>query len=132
MLQALIGPVAGLLDKFIEDKDTKNALAHEISTMAERHAQELAKGQLEVNKVEAASKSMFVAGWRPAVGWVCVLGMASNYILIPFSNFGLALAESDVVRPLMDTSTMMPVLMGMLGLGVMRSVEKVQGVSREK
>ena len=60
MLQALIGPVAGLLDKFIEDKDTKNALAHEISTMAERHAQELAKGQLEVNKVEAASQSMFV------------------------------------------------------------------------
>ncbi len=132
MLQALIGPVAGLLDKFIEDKDTKNALAHEISTMAERHAQELAKGQLEVNKVEAASKSMFVAGWRPAVGWVCVLGMASNYILIPVSNFGLALAESDVVVPLIDTSTMMPVLMGMLGLGVMRSVEKVQGVSREK
>ena len=73
MLQALIGPVAGLLDKLNEDKDTKNALAHEISTMAERHAQELAKGQLEVNKVEAASQSMFVAGWRPAVGWVCVL-----------------------------------------------------------
>ena len=132
MLQALIGPVAGLLDKFIEDKDTKNALAHEISTMAERHAQELAKGQLEVNKVEAASKSMFVSGWRPAVGWVSVLGMASNYILIPFSNFGLALAKSDVVIPLIDTTTMMPVLMGMLGLGAMRSVEKVQGVSREK
>ena len=130
MLQALIGPVAGLLDKFIEDKDTKNALAHEISTMAERHAQELAKGQLEVNKVEAASKSMFVAGWRPAVGWVSVLGMASNYILIPLSNFGLAIAESNITIPLIDTSTMMPVLMGMLGLGAMRSVEKVQGVSR--
>jgi hypothetical protein len=132
MLQALIGPVAGLLDKFIEDKDTKNALAHEISTMAERHAQELAKGQLEVNKVEAASKSMFVAGWRPAVGWVCVLGMASNFIIIPMANFGLAIAESSITIPLIDTSTMMPVLMGMLGLGVMRSVEKVQGVSREK
>ena len=132
MLQALIGPVAGLLDKFIEDKDTKNALAHEISTMAERHAQELAKGQLEVNKVEAASKSMFVAGWRPAVGWVCVLGMASNFIIIPMANFGLAIAESSITIPLIDTSTMMPVLMGMLGLGVTRSVEKVQGVSREK
>lgn len=132
MLQALIGPVAGLLDKFIEDKDTKNALAHEISTMAERHAQELAKGQLEVNKVEAASKSMFVAGWRPAVGWVCVLGMASNFIIIPMANFGLAIAKSNITIPLIDTSTMMPVLMGMLGLGAMRSVEKVQGVSREK
>ena len=132
MLQALIGPVAGLLDKFIEDKDTKHALAHEISTMAERHAQELAKGQLEVNKVEAASKSMFVSGWRPAVGWTCCLGMIANYILIPLSNFGLAIAESNITIPLIDTSTMMPVLMGMLGLGAMRSVEKVQGVSREK
>ena len=60
MLQALIGPVSNLLDKFILDKDVKAKLSHEISTMAERHAQELAKGQLEVNKVEAAHKNMFV------------------------------------------------------------------------
>jgi|TARA_R110000796_G_scaffold65101_2_gene150464 hypothetical protein len=132
MLQALIGPVSGLLDKFIEDKDTKNALAHEIATMSERHAQELAKGQLEVNKVEAASKSMFVAGWRPAVGWVTVIGMASNYILIPMGNFGLALAGSDIAIPLLQMSEMMPVLLGMLGLGGMRTVEKIQKVSREK
>tara|TARA_R100001377_G_scaffold42096_1_gene23748 strand:+ start:967 stop:1365 length:399 start_codon:yes stop_codon:yes gene_type:complete len=132
MLQALIGPVSGLLDKFIEDKDTKNALAHEIATMSERHAQELAKGQLDVNKVEAASTSMFVAGWRPAVGWVTVIGMASNYILIPMGNFGLAVAGSDIAIPLLQMSEMMPVLLGMLGLGGMRTVEKIQKVSREK
>ena len=132
MLQALIGPVSSLLDKFIEDKDTKNALAHEISTMAERHAQELAKGQLEVNKVEAAHKNMFVAGWRPAVGWVCVAGMAGNFILIPMANFGLALAESDITIPLIALSEMMPVLLGMLGLGAMRTVEKAKGVQRER
>ncbi len=132
MLQALIGPVSGLLDKFIEDKDTKNALAHEIATMSERHAQELAKGQLEVNKVEAASKSMFVAGWRPAVGWVTVIGMASNYILIPMGNFALAVAGSEIAIPLLQMSEMMPVLLGMLGLGGMRTVEKIQKVSREK
>jgi hypothetical protein len=51
ILASLVGPVTGLLDKFIEDKDTKNALAHEIATMSEKHAQELAKGQLDVNKV---------------------------------------------------------------------------------
>ena len=70
VLNNLIGPVTGLLDKFIEDKDQKMVLAHEIATMAERHAQELAKGQLEVNKTEAASKSLFVAGWRPFIGWI--------------------------------------------------------------
>lgn len=132
MLQSLIGPVTGLLDKFIEDKDKKNAIAFELSTMAERHAQELAKGQLEVNKVEAAHKNMFVAGWRPAVGWVCVAGMAGNFILIPFANFALALSGSDIVVPLIALSEMMPVLMGMLGLGAMRTVEKTKGVQRDK
>ena len=132
MLQALIGPVAGLLDKFIPDADQKMKIAAELSTMAERHAQELAKGQLEVNKVEAASKSMFVAGWSPAVGWVCVLGMAMNFIIVPLGNFGLSVADIQVVIPMIDTSQMMPVLMGMLGLGAMRTVEKVQKVSREK
>lgn len=132
MLQALIGPVAGLLDKFIPDADEKMKIAAELSTMAERHAQELAKGQLEVNKVEAASKSMFVAGWRPAVGWVCVLGMAMNFIIVPLGNFGLSVADVEVIIPMIDTSQMMPVLMGMLGLGAMRTVEKVQKVSREK
>ena len=132
LIGSLIGPATSLLDKFIEDKDQKMALAHEISTMAERHAQELAKGQLEVNKVEAASKSMFVAGWRPFIGWVCGVGFLANFILIPMANFGLALASVEITIPMIDTTQMMPVLMGMLGLGAMRTVEKVQKVSREK
>ena len=132
LLTSLIGPVSGLLDKFIEDKDKKNAIAFELSTMAERHAQELAKAQLEVNKAEAAHKSLFVAGWRPACGWVAVLGMASNFLFIPLTNFALALAKSTVVVPVLDLSQMMPVLMGMLGLGAMRTAEKVKGVQREK
>jgi len=132
MLESLIGPVTGLLDKFIEDKDQKNALAHEIATMSQKYAQEIAKGQLEVNKVEAAHKSLFVAGWRPAVGWVCVLGMFGNFITIPFSNFVLALLGINIVIPLVPLETMMPVLMGMLGLGAMRSYEKKNSVHRDK
>jgi hypothetical protein len=132
MIQQLIGPVSGLLDKFIEDKDKKNAIAFELSTMAERHAQELAKAQIAVNQKEAAHKSLFVAGWRPAVGWVCVLGMASNFMVIPLANFALALAESTVVVPILDLTQMMPVLMGMLGLGAMRTMEKTKGVQRER
>ena len=131
-LGSLVGPVNGLLDKFIEDKDVKNKLAHDLSTMAERHAQELAKGQLEVNKTEAAHKSLFVAGWRPAIGWICGLGMASNFLVIPIANFVLALTGSTILIPLLDTGEMMPVLMGMLGLGAMRTYEKKQGVQRDK
>jgi hypothetical protein len=132
MLSQLIGPVTDLLDKFIEDKDQKARLAHDVATMAQKHAQELAKYQLEVNKTEAAHKSMFVAGWRPSVGWVCCLGLASNYIVIPMANFVLVISGSSVTVPSLDLSGMMPVLMGMLGLGAMRSYEKVNNVARDK
>ena len=132
MLAQLIGPVTGLLDKFIEDKDKKNAIAHKIATMAQEHAQVLSKAQIEVNKKEAEHKSLFVAGWRPAVGWVCCLGMASNFLVIPMANFALALSDSTIVIPLIALSEMMPVLLGMLGLGAMRTVEKAKGVQRDK
>ncbi len=125
ILSSLIEPATKILDKVIEDKDQKNALAHEIATMAERHAQELAKGQLDVNKVEAAHKSLFVAGWRPAIGWVCALGLFYNVILANIIGIWIDLPE-------IDTTLLVPVMMGMLGLGAMRSYEKVQGVSREK
>ena len=130
MIDKLIGPVTGLLDKFIEDKDQKARLAHEVATMAQKHALELSRAQLDVNKAEAQHRSIFVSGWRPAVGWVCVLGMAGNFMVIPFSNFVLALLEIPVKIPLIDTATMMPVLMGMLGLGTLRTYEKKAGVSK--
>jgi len=126
LVSTLVGPVTGLLDKFIEDKDQKNALAHEIATMSERHHQELMKAQVEVNKVEAANSNLFVSGWRPFIGWTCGLGMFGNFITIPFANFVLALAKIDIVIPLVPLETMMPVLMGMLGLGAMRSFEKTR------
>ena len=66
MFDKLIGPITGIIGKIVEDKDQRNALAHEIATMSEKHALELAKGQLSVNATEAAHKSLFVAGWRPA------------------------------------------------------------------
>ena len=124
-IASLVGPVTGLLDKFIEDKDQKNALAHEISTMSERHAQELMKGQLDVNKTEAAHKSLFVAGWRPSIGWVCSLGLLYNTIIANILGIWVDLPE-------IDTTLLVPVMMGMLGLGAMRSYEKVNSVARER
>tara|TARA_R110001606_G_scaffold101168_1_gene222173 strand:+ start:134 stop:511 length:378 start_codon:yes stop_codon:yes gene_type:complete len=125
MLEQLIGPVSGLLDKFIEDKDQKNALAHEIATMSERHAQELSRGQLEVNKVEAAHKSLFVAGWRPFVGWICGIGLLYNVLIAQILSIWFEV-------PKVDPSLLTPVLMGMLGMGAMRSYEKTKNVAREK
>ena len=125
ILASLIGPATSLLDKVIEDKDEKNRIAFELSTLAERHATELAKGQLEVNKVEAAHKSLFVAGWRPSIGWCCSLGLLYHVLIAPIAGIWVEVPE-------IDPSLLMTTMTGMLGLGAMRSYEKTRGVSREK
>ena len=131
MLQALIGPITGLLDKFVEDKDQKAALAHELATMSDRHAQELAKGQLEINKAEAASSSLFKGGWRPFIGWTCGAAFAYHFVLQPFLLFAIAVFGVDIpALPQFDMSTLMTVLMGMLGLGSLRTYEKKTGVTK--
>ena len=131
MLQALIGPVTGLLDKFIPDADEKARIAHELATMSEKHAQQLALSQIEVNKAEAASGSIFKGGWRPAVGWVCAIAFAYHFIVQPLLVFILAtfsIALPDL--PEFDMGSLMTVLMGMLGLGGLRSFEKYKGLTK--
>ena len=131
MLDLLVGPIAKLLDKVIPDADERNRLAFEISTLAEKQAHEIAKAQIEVNREEATSHSIFVAGWRPMVGWVCCAGLATNYLLVPVCNFILTITESPITVPPLDLSEMMPVLLGMLGLGSLRTYEKTKNVARK-
>ena len=127
ILDKLIQPVASILDKFIVDKDLKVKLQHELETAI--HSANLA--QLEVNKSEAAHKSIFVAGWRPFVGWVCGVSLAYHFILAPILQFGFALSGMEQELPEFDFSQLSTVLMGMLGLGGLRTFEKMKGVSRE-
>ena len=131
VLQALIGPVTNLVGKFIEDKDQKNKLAHEITTMAEKHALELAKGQLEINKAEAQHKSLFVAGWRPFIGWTCGIALAWHFVLAPLTMFICAYLNVAIPElPKFDMGSLMTVLMGMLGLGGLRTFEKYKKITK--
>ena len=131
MLQALIGPVTGLLDKFIEDKDQKNALAHEISTMAEKHAHEAAMQQILVNREEAKHRSIWVAGWRPFCGWVAGFAFAYHMVLVPILTFGIAWYGAGIPQlPAFDMDSLMTVLLGMLGLGGLRTYEKQKGLTK--
>jgi hypothetical protein len=131
MIEALIAPVTGLLDKFVEDKDQKNKLAHELATMADRHAQELAKGQLEINKAEASHRSIFVAGWRPFLGWILASAMGWHFIFAPVTIFVCAYLGVDIPElPVFDMDSLMTVLLGMLGLGGLRTAEKIKGVTK--
>lgn len=123
--------VSGILDKFVEDKDQKAKLAHEISTMAERHAQELAKGQLAVNAEEAKHRSIFVAGWRPFIGWACGISLFAHFLLFPTADVVTAyLGYKPVPYPAFDMDSLMTILLGILGLGGMRSFEKFKGLTK--
>jgi Holin of 3TMs, for gene-transfer release len=85
--------------------------------------------QAAVNQVEAASQKLFVAGWRPFIGWVCGSGLAVQFILGPFVTWAATLAKHPVAFPTLDMGTLMTLLLGMLGLGGMRTFEKVNGVN---
>lgn len=131
LLGKLVDPVSNILDKVVEDKDQKARLAHEIATMAERHGQEAMLAQLEINKAEAASGSLFKGGWRPAVGWVCAIAFAYHFVLQPLLIFGLSYAGLNTPPlPEFDVGTLLPVLGGMLGIGTLRTYEKQKGLTK--
>jgi roadblock/LC7 domain-containing protein len=89
----------------------------------------LVQGQLDTNRAEATSPSMFVAGWRPMVGYVCASGFAVQFVIGPLGQWVSALAGHPVAFPSLDMGTLMPLLLGMLGLGGMRTYEKVSGIN---
>jgi hypothetical protein len=125
MIELLVGPISALLSKVIPDADKRAEMANEIATLAERQAHEQILAQLEVAKQQAAHKSMFVAGARPAIMWICGLGLGYNVLIHPILDIWFTMPE-------VNSELLYPTLMGMLGLGGMRSFEKRNGVARER
>lgn len=87
---------------------------------------ELAKGQQEINKIEAGSDNLFIAGWRPFIGWVCGIAFAYHFVLQPLMAFAMTSAGHEVRLPVFDMDALYTVLMGLLGLGGLRTFEKVR------
>jgi hypothetical protein len=130
LITSLIGPVSSLLDKVIPDADVKAKLAHEIATMSDTHAQQALLAQLEINKAEAASGSLFKGGWRPFIGWTSGVAFAYHFVLQPILVFVLTASGVDLPElPEFDMSTLLTVLGGMLGIGGLRSYEKTKGLT---
>jgi uncharacterized protein (DUF2062 family) len=93
-------------------------------------AVQLVQGQLDINKAEAGSASVFVAGWRPFIGWTCGVAFAYKFVAAPVAALVLTAVGHPITLPVLDFGEMMPILFGMLGLGAMRSFEKVKGVAK--
>ena len=124
----VIDSVSKVVDQFVESPSEANA--HELKKMALEMQSQLQ--QIQVNEQEAKHASVFVAGWRPAIGWVCGAILAYNYIAQPLAVFAVRIWLPDYpVPPVLSAGEIMPVLLGMLGLGGMRSFEKKAGVHRD-
>lgn len=89
----------------------------------------LVQGQIEINKAEASNPSVFVSGWRPAIGWVCGMACAWNWVGLPIVKMVMAIYDHPLQLNPADIGEMMPILLGMLGLGGLRTAEKINGVA---
>jgi len=118
-----------LIDRvFPNPKDKAEALL-KLEELKQSGDLQVIVNQLEVNKVEAASSNVFVAGWRPFIGWVCGSALAIQLVIGPLVMWGASIAGRTVSLPIMQTELLTTLLVGMLGLGGMRTVEKLQGVA---
>jgi hypothetical protein len=133
----IIGGVVQVVNKFIPDPQAQAQMQLELAKLKQADdfkqidaALQTAQNQTEINKEEAKSSSLFVAGWRPACGWVCAVAFGYHYVVQPSVAFGLSAFGIHVVLPQFNMDTLMTLLAGMLGLGGMRSFDKVKGTSR--
>ena len=118
-LTALINPAMAILEKAIPDRDLREKLSHELAVLADNQM----TAQIEVNKVEAKG-NWFQSSWRPATAWVCVAGIAINFLVSPLA------APFGIIVPQVDTSVTMPLLLGLLGLTTARTYERVKKVGK--
>ena len=131
LLPSILPAVTNVIGRFLpEDKEAKAKAEREIEQQLTTHLAKIDLAQLDINKTEAALRSIFVAGWRPFIGWTCGVALAWTYVMTPILNFILAQTGHLMELPAMDMSQMMPVLMGMLGLGGLRTFEKFKKVSK--
>lgn len=135
MWGSLIPVVGTLLDKLIPDPQAAADAKLKVIELAQKGELayldsdlRLALGQLEINKVEAGATDLFRGGWRPAVAWICVLGFALQMIVAPCLTWVTMLTGNPIPFPDLDTNTLFTMLMGMLGLGTLRTQEKLKGL----
>jgi|TARA_R110002020_G_scaffold460326_2_gene678804 hypothetical protein len=133
MLDKLLGGgLVGSVGKIVDELHTSQEEKDNAKIKLQALENELKTKQIEVNQVEAGHKSIFVAGWRPATGWLIVGILFYSYILQPFTIMVLKIMGKDIEIPNLNVSEVMPIILGMLGLGFSRSYEKKNKVAREK
>lgn len=132
LLKDLISPIKDVISEVVVDKDKArelNVRLQELADNADQRLHEELMGQIEINKQEAQHASIFVAGWRPFIGWTSGAGVAYTFVLAPFIEFFSRLAGYTGEMPMPDTGQLMALVTAMLGVGAMRSFDKMKGTA---
>ena len=132
LLGPLMGSVDKVLDRVIPDKNARAEARELLEIELLRGLQSIKQGQLEINKVEAAHSSIFVAGWRPFIGWVCGVGIAWSFLVQPLASWGLKMWKPELDLPALQTEGLYQLIFAMLGMGGLRTFEKIKGVARSR
>ena len=127
LADSVIGVAGKVLDKFVEDKDLKTKLNAELK----QQMVSLDLAQAQANIEQAKSPSIFVAGARPAIMWICALGLLTQFFIMPIAEWATAIWMPNITLPSLQTGELMTLTLSLLGLGGMRSYENSKGVARE-
>lgn len=129
-LTSFLTPVVSKLAAYIPDPEARAKAEAEATTQMLNFVSDQNKAQLSVDQAEANNKNVFVAGWRPFIGWVCGAVLCWNFIGLPLANWLLIMVQPNAsMIPSIPVGDLMPVLMSMLGMGAMRSYDKAKGVA---
>ena len=130
LITTLLPSIMDVAGRFLpEDKEKRAAAEREIEAKLTESLANIDLAQLAINK-EDAKGNWFQSGWRPFIGWSCGFALAYTYVMQPILTFGLAQAGYLIDLPAVNLGEMMPVLMGLLGLGGLRTFEKVKGINK--
>ena len=127
---AIIELGAKLLDKVIPDKDAREKAQSELLKAANDQDFQLSLAQIRVNEEEAKSENIFKSGWRPAIGWICVFGLFYNFVLYNILLWAVATFGINITPPALMSDILMELVFAMLGLGSLRTFEKVKGLTK--
>ena len=127
MIAQILGLAGPILDKFVEDKDTKNKIAAQL----EQQLVGLQAAQAQANIEQAKHPSLYLAGARPAIMWICARGLRTNFFIMPMAEWATAIWSPGIELPSLQTEELMSLVLALLGLGGFRSFEKSKGVARE-
>jgi roadblock/LC7 domain-containing protein len=130
VVTALLPALGTLIDRLIPDRAAAERAKAEMEQQLVTAANAAALAQVEVNKVEAAHSSVFVAGWRPSIGWVCAAGLAWAFVLAPVASWALMVLGIKAELPAIQFDHLFELVLAMLGIGGLRTFEKMRGVAR--